>query len=73
MAANLDYDTILISDATFDRVGINDETYSAYTSLHWPTTKDKFAEILDTKALLAKLQKAIFYYISKIYLINRVD
>ncbi|MTI19395.1 isochorismatase family protein, partial [Fulvivirga sp. RKSG066] len=59
MAANLDYDTILISDATatFDRVGINGETYSAET-IHLTTLanlKDEFAEILDTQALLEKL------------------
>lgn len=59
MAANFDYETILISDATatFDRVGINGERYSSEI-IHNTTLanlKDEFATIMDTNQVLANL------------------
>ncbi len=59
MAANLGYQTYLISDATatFDQVGIQGETYDAET-VHLTSLaslKDEFATILRTEELLAAL------------------
>ena len=59
MAGNYGYETILISDATatFDRVGINGEKYSAEI-IHLTTLaslKDEFAEIMSTEELLRLL------------------
>jgi len=56
MAANLGFETLIISDATatFDRVGINGETYSSEL-IHLTTLaslKDEFAEIMKTEELL---------------------
>ena len=59
MAGNLGFETILIADATatFDRIGINGEKYSAEL-IHLTTLaslKDEFAEIMDTEGLLSRL------------------
>ncbi|HFA49732.1 MAG TPA: cysteine hydrolase [Bacteroidetes bacterium] len=56
MANNYGFETILISDATatFDRVGINGETYSSEI-IHLTTLaslKDEFAEIMTAEELL---------------------
>lgn len=59
MAGNFGYDTFLISDATatYDRIGINGETYDAET-IHLTALanlKDEFATILTTDSLLDSL------------------
>ena len=59
MAGNFGYVTFLISDATatYDRIGINGETYDAET-IHLTALanlKDEFATILTTDTLLASL------------------
>ena len=56
MAGNLGFETFLISDATatFDRVGINGEVFSAEL-IHQTTLanlQEEFAEVIDTKKLL---------------------
>ena len=59
MAGNLGYDTVLISDATatFDKVGVNGETYPSdlihATAL--ASLKDEFATILTSTELLSGL------------------
>jgi nicotinamidase-related amidase len=59
MAGNFGFDTLLISDATatFDRKGINGETFSAEI-IHQTTLANldnEFAEVIDTKELLERL------------------
>ena len=59
MAGNYGYKTVLISDATatFDRIGINGEKYSAEI-IHLTTLaslKDEFAEIMSAEQLLRLL------------------
>ena len=58
MAGNLGYDTILISDATatFDRKGVNGETFSSEI-IHQTTLANldtEFAEVIDTSELLSR-------------------
>lgn len=62
MAANYNYETIVIADATatFDREGINGEIYTAEV-IHQTTLanlKDEFAIILRTSELLEKVRVA---------------
>ena len=59
MAGNFGYETFLISDATatFDKVGINGETYASeiihYTAL--ASLKDEFAAIISSEELFELL------------------
>ncbi|WP_343485931.1 cysteine hydrolase family protein [Allomuricauda sp. d1] len=61
MAANLGFETILISDATaaFDMVGVDGTKFNAelmhQTAL--ASLKDEFATIMDAKTILEELQK----------------
>jgi len=56
MAGNYGYETILVEDATatFDRVGINGEKYSADT-IHYTTLanlQEEFAEVMNTEKII---------------------
>ena len=59
MAANLGYETILISDAmaTFDRVGVNGEVYDSdlVHNITLASLKDEFVTVLSSKELLELL------------------
>lgn len=56
MAGNLGFNTYLVSDATatFDRIGINGEKYSAQLvhDISLASLNDEFARVLNTKSLL---------------------
>lgn len=60
MAANLGFKTIVISDATasFSKVGLNGETYSAEIihNVSLATLKDEFAQILTTDEIISYLE-----------------